>query len=117
MDREREKKVFVPNYVPSRAMLENSKKNGKKIQKIKKNIFPAIFLSKMGWDRMTKIEKKFCPEFRSYTTRARKFPKTTKKKIKKKNHSTIFFYPNRVERGRERVKKISFQIPFLPDLV
>ena len=37
MGREREKKNLVPNSVPTRPRLENSKKNSKKIEKIKKH--------------------------------------------------------------------------------
>ena len=50
------------------------KKIVKKFQKLKK-LFPALFLAKKGWDWQGKREKNFRPEFRSYSTRARKFRK------------------------------------------
>ena len=53
---------------------ENFEKNLKKIRKLK-NPFPALFLAKMGCDRPWKREKNFRPEFRSYSTRGRKFQK------------------------------------------
>ena len=71
--REREKKIFIPNSVPSRLGLENSQRTRKKI--LKKKIILTIFQCKLGWDRPTKREKKFRPEFRYYPTRVRKFPK------------------------------------------
>ena len=40
-----------------------------------KNLFPALFLAKTGLDRPRKGEKNFSPEFRSYSTPARKFQK------------------------------------------
>ena len=45
------------------------------------NLFLALFLAKMGCDRPRKREKNF-REFRSYSTRARKFRKKYQK-IKK----------------------------------
>ena len=36
MGQEREKKIFLPNSVPTQRELENSKKKSKKIQEIKK---------------------------------------------------------------------------------
>ena len=47
-----------------------SKKIAKKIKKLKKNHFPALFFAKAGWDRPRKREKIFSPEFRSYPRRA-----------------------------------------------
>ena len=38
------KKILVPNSVPIRPGLKNSKKNSKKIQKIKKYHFGIIFI-------------------------------------------------------------------------
>ena len=40
--REREKKILVPNSVHTRPGQENSEKNGKKIQKIKKPVSDII---------------------------------------------------------------------------
>ena len=54
------------------------KKIVKKFKKFK-NHFPALFLAKTGRDRPRKRKKNFTPEFRSYTTRARKFRKKEQK--------------------------------------
>ena len=71
---EKERKInLVPYSVPTQPRLENSKKKiAKKFKKLK-NLFPALFLAKMGWDRPRKGEKNFSPEFRSCLTSARKF--------------------------------------------
>ena len=48
MGQEREKKILVPNSVPTKPELDNSKKKiVKKFKKLKKLIL-ALFLSKMG---------------------------------------------------------------------
>ena len=39
------------------------KENRKKIQKVK-NLFPALFLAKTGWDEPKNRQKSFSPEFR-----------------------------------------------------
>ena len=44
-----------------------------------KNLFPILFFAKTGSDRPRKREKNFTPEFRSYSTQARKFPKKRQK--------------------------------------
>ena len=68
------KKILLPNSVHTRHEQENSKKNSKKLKKLK-NLFPTLFLAKTGLDRPRKREKNFTPEFRSYSTQARKFRK------------------------------------------
>ena len=70
---EKEKKKF---YFRISFKLDSGKKIPKKIaKKLKKlkNLFPTLFLAKTGWDRPGKREKNFTPEFRSYSTQARKF--------------------------------------------
>ena len=57
------------------------KKIAKKFKKLK-NLFPELFLAKTRWDRPRKQEKNFSPEFRSYTTRVRKFRKKKQKNSK-----------------------------------
>ena len=54
------------------------KKIAKKLKKLK-NLFPALFLDK---SQAEKARKKFSPEFRSYSTRARKFRKKWQKNSK-----------------------------------
>ena len=67
------------------------KKIVKKLKKFKK-LFPTLFLNKTGWDKQSKRKKNFTSEFRSYSTRARKFLKNSKKieKIKKPLSDIIF---------------------------
>ena len=63
-------------------ILDPGKKIPKKIvMKLKKlkNHFPTFFIAKMGCDRPRKIEKNFTSEFRSNSTRARKFRKKQQK--------------------------------------
>ena len=85
--REREKKFLVTNSVHTRPGQENFKKNSEKIakkfKKLKK-LFPALFLAKIGLDRPRKREKNFRPEFRSYSTFARKFRKKQLKNSRNK---------------------------------
>ena len=54
------------------------KKIAKKFKKLNK-LIPTLFQSKEGWRKPRKREKNFSPEFRSYSTRARKFQKNRKK--------------------------------------
>ena len=72
-------------------MQGNSEKKPKKFEKLKKP-FPALCLAKTGLDRPRKREKTFSPEFRSHSTRARKFQKKKAKKFKKlKNPFPVLF--------------------------
>ena len=74
-DEKERKKILVPNSVHTRPVQENFEKYIKKIQTIIKP-FPAIIFSQNGNEIGRKREKKnFNPEFCSYSTRARKFPK------------------------------------------
>ena len=66
------KKNFSPGFGSN---LTRAWKFWKKSKKKFKNLFPALFLAKTGWDRPKKREKNFIPEFHSYSTRARKFRK------------------------------------------
>ena len=70
--REREEKILVPNSVHTRPGQENSRKKRKKIQKIKKLNSVIISIEK-GLREAEKEKKNFSPEFRSYSTGARKF--------------------------------------------
>ena len=63
----------------------------------------TLFLSKTGRERLRKREKNFSPEFRSYPTLARKFPKKIAKNLK--TSYWHYFDPNRDEIDREREKK------------
>ena len=65
------KKNLDPNSVHTRPGKENFEKNIKKNQKIKKPLSGIIF-SQNGMRQAEKERKKFRPEFRSYSTQARK---------------------------------------------
>ena len=79
----------------------------KKIKKLKKPL-SGIFNSQNGMRQVEKEKKHFSPEFRSYSTRARKFPKKQKKK-KLKKLFLAFFQQKRDEIGQENEKK--FLVP------
>ena len=70
----------------------------------------ALFLPKTGWDRLTKREKKFTPEFCSYPTRFRKFEIKNSKKIQKikKVNSDIISIQNGLGEGKNEKKKNLF---------
>ena len=75
-----------------------------------------LFLAKTGWDRPRMREKNFTPEFRSYSTRARKFRKKSKKFEKlKKPLSDINFSQNGMRLAENERKKIYTRIPFILD--
>ena len=69
------KKILLPNSVHTRPRQENSEKNSKKIEKIKKTCFRYYFLPKRDQIGREREKKNFTSEFRSYSTRARKFRK------------------------------------------
>ena len=89
------KKILLPNSDTLDPSKKIPKKIAKKLKKLK-NLFPILFLAKRGWHRPRKREKKFTPEFRSYSTQARKFWKKIAKKLKKikKSLSDIIFSQN-----------------------
>ena len=69
------KKILLPNSVHTRPRQENSEKNSKKIEKIKKTCFRFYFLPKQDEIGRERGKKYFTSEFRSNSTRARKFRK------------------------------------------
>ena len=78
MGQEREKKILVPNSILTQPELENSKKNRKKIQKTEK-VNSGIISIQNGLREAEKEKKNFSPEFRSFSSRARKFRKKGQK--------------------------------------
>ena len=96
---------MVPNSVHTKPGEENFEKIAKKFKKLK-NPIPELFIAKTGWDRLTKREKNFSPEFRSYSTQARKFRKNSKKilKIKKLNSGIISMQKGMKEAEKETNK-------------
>ena len=85
---ENKKKSF--GYVPTRPIIENSKKIAKKFKKLENTIIVS-FQAKIGQKRLRKYEKKkiYIVLMYSYPTRNRKFQKNSKKiqKIRKHHHS------------------------------
>ena len=77
--RKRKKKNLLLNSVQTRLGQENSEKNSKKIEKIKKTSFRHYFFPKRDEVGREREKKKFTSEFRSYSTRARKFRKKWQK--------------------------------------
>ena len=73
-----ENKKFSFRFVPTRCVIENSKKITKKFKKLKNTIMNS-FQAKISWKRMRKIEIKIFVPFRSYPTRNTKFQKNSKK--------------------------------------
>ena len=94
MGQEREKKILVPNSVPTRPGQENSKKkipkNFKNKKKMKK-LIPALFLSKTGWGRPRKRKKNLIPNSVPTQPELGNSKKKNKKiqKIKKVNSGII----------------------------
>ena len=72
--REREKKFYsrIPFMLGGKKI---QKKNGKKIEKIKKTSFRHYFLPKRDEIGREREKKNFTSEFRSYLTEARRFQK------------------------------------------
>ena len=80
--RKREIKIIVPfRYVPTRCVIENSKKKAKIYKKLKITIV-ASFQAKTGRKRLRKRENKNYPSVPFYPRHERKFQKNNKK-IKK----------------------------------
>ena len=63
----RENKKLSFRFVPTRCIIENSKKITKKFKKLKNTIINS-FQAKLGWKRMRKREIKNFVPFRSYST-------------------------------------------------
>ena len=89
--REIEKKILVPNSVHTRHRQENSKKNSKKIRKIKKPHSGIIF-SQNGMRQAEKERKKFQTRILFILGPGKKIVKKIAKKFKKlKNLFPAFF--------------------------
>ena len=57
MPRKRKNKKLSIRFVPTRCVIENSKKIAKKLKKLKNIIMPS-FEAKIGWKRLRKRENK-----------------------------------------------------------
>ena len=100
----RENKKLSFRFVPTRCVIENSKKITKKFKKLKKTIMNSV-QAKIGWKRMRKLEVKIFVPFRSYSTRNTKFQKNSQKiqNIKKYQYCNIFG-ENRLEKDVNEIK-------------
>ena len=87
----RENKKLSFRFVPTRCVIENSKKIRKKFKKLKNTIMNS-FQAKIGWKRTRNIEIKILVPFRSYPTRNTKFQKNSQKiqNIKKNTNIATF---------------------------
>ena len=99
--RKRENKKLSLRFVPTRCVIENSKKITKKFKKIK-NTNKNSFQAKIGWKKMRKRATKIIVPFYSVPTRC-VIENTIKivKKSKKKKRNTIMvhFKPKQVGKG------------------
>ena len=85
--REREKKNLDPNFIPTQPGLEISKKNRKKIQKIKK-LNSGIISIQNGLREVEKERKKFWSRILFLLAEQENFEKNSKKL---KNHFSALF--------------------------
>ena len=76
------KKILLPNSVHARLGLENSEKNSKKIEKIKKPLSDIIFRQN-GMRQAEKEKKKFYSRIPFILDRGKKILKKIAKKLKK----------------------------------
>ena len=74
----RENKKLSFRFVPTRFVIEKSKKITKKLKKLKNTITYSV-QAKRGWKSMRKIETKIFVSFRSYPTHNTKFQKNSQK--------------------------------------
>ena len=91
--------------MPSRPIIENSKKIAKKFKKLENTIIVS-FQAKIGQERLGKNEKKKkIVLMYSYPTRNRKFQKNSKKIQKiRKQHQSFFPSQNRLEKAEKERK-------------
>ena len=100
------KKILVPSSIHTRPGQENSEKNTKKLQKVKKPLSGIIF-SQNEMRQAEKERKKFQSRILFILNPCKKIPKKIARKFKKlKNLFPEFFQPKRDEIGRERENKI-----------
>ena len=107
MGREKEKKILVPNSVHTQPRQENSEKNTKKIQKIKKPLF-GIVSSQNRFNRLRK--KKILVPNSVHTRPGQENSEKNRKKriIKLKNHFTaLYLFKTGGGRPRKRGKHFS----------
>ena len=101
------KKILVLNSVHTRPGQENSeKKIAKKFKKLK-NLIPALFPGKTGWDRPRKKKKKILVANSVYTLPGQENSERSSKKIQKiKKHSSVIFSQNGMRLAEKEKKEI-----------
>ena len=100
----RENKKLSFRFVPTRCVIENSKKITKKFKKLKNTIMNS-FQAKISWKRMRQREIKIFVPFRSYPMHDRKFQKNNRKIQKiKKYQNEIISSQSRLEKDRKKKK-------------
>ena len=102
------KKILVPNSVHTRHGQENSEKNSKKIQKIKKPFSRIIFCqNRMRWAE--KVRKKFYSRILLIIDPSKKIKKKIAKNFKKLKNLflVIFLAKTGLDQPRKREKKFS----------
>ena len=114
--KEEKKKILLPNSVQTRLGQENSEKNSKIIEKIKKLLSDTIF-SQNGTRKAEKERKKILPPNSVHTRpRLENFEKKSKQIEKiKKPLSEFIFSLNGMRQAEKEKKKIFFRIPFVLD--
>ena len=101
----KKKKILLPNFVRTRPNQENSEKNSKKIEKIKKPLSNIIF-SQNGMRQAEKEGKKFYSRMPFKLDPDKKIPKNSKKIEKiKKPLSDIIFIQNGMRQAEKEGKK------------
>ena len=109
------KKILFPNSVQTRLRQENSEKNSKKIEKIKKPLSDIIF-SQNGMRQAEKARKKFYSRIPFIPDPGKKIPKNSKKIEKtKKRLSDITFSQNGMRQAEKEGKKFYSRMPFKLD--
>ena len=106
--REKEKKILVPNSVHTQPGQENSEKNSKKIQKIKKPLSGIIFRQIIGRES----EKKILSRISFILEPGKKIPKKIAKKFKKLKNLFPALFLAKTGRGRPRKREKNFSLEF-----
>ena len=113
-DRLKKEKKISPNSVHTRPREENSEKNRKKIQKIKK-LLSGVISSQNGMSQDEKERKKNLVPNSVHTQLGQENSEKNSKKIQqiKKPHSGIIFIQNGIRSAEKERKKFQSQIPFI----
>ena len=114
--RKRDNETYCSDpFLPTRPIIENSKKIATKFKKLKNIIMPS-FQAKIGWKGWEWEKIKIIIPFHSYPTRNRNSKKTANK-LKKLKNTIIASFQAKIGwiRQIKRENKNYHSIPFLPD--